>query len=267
MGNEGDRQWADDMSAAYERWLVPALFEPPADDLVARVVPLAPSDVLELAAGTGVVTRRLLNALPDAAVTATDLNVAMVEEGQRHAPGATWRQADAMQLPFDDESFDVVLCQFGVMFFPDRPAALAEAHRVLRPGGHLLVSSWDAIDRTPFDDAVQTAAQHAFADDPPMFLARTPHGYHDPALMESDARAGGFAEAHAEPVVLDGHAPSALDVAKGLCFGSPLRKEIEARGDLEAVFGGIAAEVTRRLGTGPVSGPLAFVLLEATKAA
>jgi SAM-dependent methyltransferase len=267
MGNEADQRWADDMAGAYERWLVPALFDPPAEELVARVVPLAPRDVLELAAGTGVVTRRLTAALPSAAITATDLNAVMVEEGERNAPGATWRQADAMDLPFEDGSFDVVVCQFGVMFFPDRPAALAEARRVLRPGGHLLVSSWDSIDRTAFDDAVQAGAHLAFPDDPPRFLERTPHGYHDPSRMEADARAGGFEDARAERCVLDGRSPSALDLARGLCFGSPLRAEIEARGgDLDATTAVVADEVERRLGAGPISGPLGFLVLEATKA-
>jgi SAM-dependent methyltransferase len=267
VGDAGDTVWADDMSAAYERWLVPIIFEAPADDLVARVARSAPADVLELAAGTGVVTRRLVAALPSASITATDLNPAMVTEGQGHAPGATWRQADALALPFDDASFDVVVCQFGVMFFPDRPAGFAEARRVLRPGGRLLVSAWDAVEHNALTAAFMDAVHAVFPEDPPVFLERTPHGYHDLALIEADAHAAGFADAHAERCGSDSRAASPLDMARGCCLGSPMRGELEARGaDPEATAQRLAGEMASKLGTGPIAGPLAWIVLEATNA-
>src|SRR3954462_14793955 len=107
------------MSAAYDEYLVPAVFRPYADDLAARVARYRPPAVLELAAGTGVLTQAVAARLPETQITATDLNVAMVDVGSVHVPTATWRQADAMQLPFEDAVFDLVACQFGVMFFPD----------------------------------------------------------------------------------------------------------------------------------------------------
>jgi len=131
--------WAEDMSAAYDEYLVPAVFRPYADDLASRVARHRPGVVLELAAGTGVLTQTMRARLPGTRITATDLNLAMVEVGSAKVPSATWRQADAVQLPFGDASVDLVACQFGVMFFPDRAAAYAEARRVLRPGGELLL--------------------------------------------------------------------------------------------------------------------------------
>ena len=129
------------MPEAYDRWLVPAVFHPFAVDFARRAARHAPRRVLEIAAGTGVLTRELVTVIPAAEVTATDLNAAMADLGSRRVPGAAWQQADALRLPFGDDQFDLVACQFGVMFFPDKPAAFREARRVLAPGGGLLFSS------------------------------------------------------------------------------------------------------------------------------
>src|SRR3954451_7162971 len=157
MADEASRVWAEDMSTAYDEYLVPAVFQPYADDLAARVALHGPRDVLELAAGTGVVTRAVTERLPGARVVATDLNVAMVDVGLARVPTATWQQADAMQLPFGDTGFDLVACQFGVMFFPDRPAAYGEVARVLRPGGHFLFNSWAPLATHDVEVAVMAA--------------------------------------------------------------------------------------------------------------
>jgi ubiquinone/menaquinone biosynthesis C-methylase UbiE len=132
--DEKNRLWVGSMPEAYDRWLAPAMFHPFAVDLARRAARLIPRRVLEIAAGTGVLTRELITAIPSAAVTATDLNAAMVEFGSRRAPEAAWQQADALRLPFGDRQFDLVVCQFGVMFFPDKPAAFREVQRVLMPG-------------------------------------------------------------------------------------------------------------------------------------
>ena len=141
------------MPEAYEKWLVPTVFGPFAADLAARVAARTTARVLEVAAGTGVPTRELARVIPDAAVTATDLNDAMVALGRTQAPGATWRQADTMRLPFDDGSFDVMVCQFGVMFLPDKPAGYAEVRRVLTPGGTFL--------STPISTTSRSSLSHA----------------------------------------------------------------------------------------------------------
>ena len=238
------------MSDAYERYLVPAFFRPFALDMARRVAAMAPEDVLELAAGTGVVTREL-TALH---VVATDFNPGMVEVGARLAPGATWRQADAMSLPFDDDSFDAVVCQFGVMFFPDRRAAGREVRRVLRPGGRYLLSTWGRIDEHGFGAPLVEALDELLPDGAPPFLTAIPHGYHDLEQIEADVRAAGFDDVTVETVTLPGTSTAAA-MARGFCLGTPLRPGLEAAGDLEATVEAVAAAMARRLGDGEVTVP------------
>src|SRR5437588_7111091 len=158
------------MPEAYERLLAPAVFQPFAADLARRASARRPRRVLELAAGTGLLTTELLAASASADVTATDLNAAMVELGRQRAPDAAWRQADAMDLPFDAGQFDLVLCQFGAMFFPDKQAAFAEMCRVLTPDGAALLSTWAALDTHAFQAALVAGLERAFPNDPPTFM-------------------------------------------------------------------------------------------------
>ena len=167
MTGEQDRLWVGSMPEAYDRWLAPSVFRPFAQELARRAARLAPRKVLELAAGTGVLTTELLAALPAAEVTATDLNTAMVEFGSRQAPGAEWRQADALDLPFGDGRFDLVACEFGVMFFPDKPAAFAQVRRVLAPGGTLLFTTWGDVGMHGFAAALVAGIERAHPEDPP----------------------------------------------------------------------------------------------------
>src|SRR4051812_46487673 len=190
--DEASRVWAEDMSAAYDEYLVPAVFRPYADDLAARVVQHAPAVVLELAAGTGVLTQVMTTLLPGTRVTATDLNVAMVDVGSANVPSASWRQADAMQLPFDDASVDLVACQFGVMFFPDRPAAYAEVARVLRPGGHFLFNCWGPLATHDVEATVIAALAETFPDGPPSLLRPVPPGYHAAGPVAAGLATAGF---------------------------------------------------------------------------
>jgi SAM-dependent methyltransferase len=258
------RRWVDAMPDAYERWLAPAVFRPFAFDVARRVSAAAPRRVLELAAGTGVLTRELVATVAFAEVTATDLNDAMVDFGRRQVPSAVWRRADAMDLPFDDAQYDVVACQFGAMFFPDKPAAFAEARRVLTPAGTLLMSTWGALETHEFQAALVAGLERAFPDDPPTFMVSIPHGYADVELVLADLRAGGFQCTAVESVTLEGHAESAAGVAAGYCTGTPLRAEIEARGDLVATTAVVAGEMETRLGTGEVTGTMTAHVFEAT---
>jgi SAM-dependent methyltransferase len=214
------------MSTAYEEYLVPAVFRPYADDLAARVARHRPQLVLELAAGTGVLTRAMTALLPNADITATDLNVAMVEVGSTNVPTATWQQADAGQLPFDDATFDLVACQFGVMFLPDRPAAYAGIARVLRPGGHFVFNSWGPLSTHEVETTVIAALAQCFPDDPPSFLARIPHGYHAADRIAADLTEAGLLEIDVEKVELACRGSSAEALARGYCRGTPLRTEI-----------------------------------------
>ncbi len=192
-----DKVFSGSIAELYEKYLVPLIFEPYATDLANRLVSRSPASVLEIAAGTGVVTRALASALPEStSIVATDLNQPMLDQASKVGTKrpVQWRQADAMQLPFPDAAFDAVACQFGVMFFPDKAKAFSEARRVLKPGGVLIFNAWDRIEENEFADVVTTALASVFPQDPPRFMARTPHGYNDRAAIERDLRSGGAAE-------------------------------------------------------------------------
>ncbi|MCU1451319.1 MAG: Ubiquinone/menaquinone biosynthesis methyltransferase [Acidimicrobiales bacterium] len=264
--NEDDteRRWVGSMPEAYERFLVPTVFQPFAVDLARRVIARKPKRVLELAAGSGVLTRELVAADAGLDLTATDLNTAMVDLGRDRTPQATWRQADAMVLPFEDGAFDLVVCQFGVMFFPDKAEAFAEARRVLIPTGTLLFSTWDTIDTHDFAAALTAGLNQAFPDDPPKFVASVPHGYADVDVVRHDLEAAGLACTAIDTVTLRGRAESADDVATGFCTGTPLRAEIEARGDLADTTAIVAEAMRARLGRGPVTGRMTAHVVEAT---
>ena len=141
-----------------------------------------------------------------------------------------WQKADAQALPFEDAAFDLVCCQFGVMFFPDRPSGYREARRVLKPGGYFLFNVWDRIEENVFADDVTNALAEFFPNDPPRFLARTPHGYHDTALIRCDLVKAGFTDVAIETRAAQSRAASPRQPALAYCQGTPLRNEIEARG-------------------------------------
>jgi len=253
-----DKIFTGAVPQVYQKYLVPLIFEDYAADLVKRVASRPLTRVLEVAAGTGVVTRGLASSLQsNVAIVATDLNQAMIDQASAvgTARPVEWRQADAMQLPFPDASFDAVVCQFGVMFFPEKPRAFAEARRVLRPGGVYIFNVWDRIDQNEFADAVTAGMTTMFPSDPPRFLPRTPYGYFEHARIKQDLAAGGFT---ATPDIVTvsnrSKAEAALDPAIGYCQGTPLRAEIEARdpAGLEAATKAGAVEIARRFGQGAV---------------
>jgi len=258
MTSDVDKVFAGSIPRLYEDYFVPLIFAPYADDLAGRVALRRPARVLEMAAGTGVVTRALATQLPAATeIVATDLNPGMIETATQVGTSrpVRWQQADAMQLPFAEGEFDVVVCQFGVMFFPDKGHAFAEARRVLRAGGAFVFNAWDRIEVNEFADVVTSALATLFPADPPRFMARTPHGYHDRAAIERDLRAGGFEKpARIETVAARSQAPTARHPAIAYCQGSPLRSEITARDPtrLGEATDFAAAAIERRFGAGPV---------------
>ncbi|WP_427925239.1 class I SAM-dependent methyltransferase [Streptomyces sp. cg40] len=244
------------MPEAYERHLVPVFFRPFAADLATRAAALRPRTVLELAAGTGALTSALLGAVPTASVVATDLNEAMVTAGSAREPRADWRLADAQELPFEDGGFDLVVCQFGVMFFPDRPAAYAEVRRVLAPQGRFLFNSWGPLASHGFGAAFQAALERSMPNGAPPFLKDVPHGYSDPAAVTADLTAAGLTLAGVEEVTLEGVAESAASVATGFLTGTPVSAAVEAREDAEALGAAVTQRMTDQLGTGPVTAPM-----------
>ena len=267
---ESDTVFAGPVPQLYERHLGPILFQPYAEAIVERLRD-ADRDILETAAGTGIVTRAIAAAAPLSAILATDLNQAMLDVAAAAMPAGqvTWRQADAQALPFESGSFDLLVSSFGIMFMPDKQAAYGEARRVLRPGGRLLFTVWDRIDANPLMHVVDEAVAALFPDDPPHFLARTPCGYHDRTRIERDLREAGFDRIEIEEIRRDSHVPSPREPAAGMCQGSPLRGEIEARdpdGLGRATEAGATA-LRERFGAGPFRAPMQALLVTASHVA
>jgi SAM-dependent methyltransferase len=254
-----DTQFAGSIPAIYDRCLRSLLFGPYAEDLAARAAETAPRTLLETAAGTGIVTAALAERLPESEIVATDLNPAMLEIAAARvgAGRVRFQLADAQDLPFDDESFDAVVCQFGVMFFPDRVRAYREARRVLGPGGRFLFNAWDRIEDNVVTDVATRAVAEMAPGDPPDFFRRVPHGYGDVRRIEADLEAAGFRDIHIETVEKASRSPSPREAATGLCQGTPLRSEIEARGlDLAEATDRAAGALEASFGPGPIEAPM-----------
>jgi ubiquinone/menaquinone biosynthesis C-methylase UbiE len=226
-----DTAFTGSVPAIYNHLLGPLLFQPYAEEIGRRVRSLSPGHVLETAAGTGILTEALHQALPDAEIIATDLNPAMHEVAAQRVRSekVSFEPADAQDLRFADGTFDLVVCQFGVMFLPDKVKGNSEAHRVLRDGGQYIAVIWDRLDRNPASQLVHDAVAALFPNDPPQFLARTPFGYSDPNEIDRDMRAAGFRHVDIDTVELKSLDTSPKDAALGLVTGCPLRAEIEER--------------------------------------
>jgi ubiquinone/menaquinone biosynthesis C-methylase UbiE len=267
--SEHDNVFAGSIPEVYDTYLVPLIFVGFAEDIARRVAALAPTTILETAAGSGVVTRALAPKLaPNASYAVTDLNQPMLDHAARRQDAdarITWRQANALALPFDEAAFDVVCCQFGVMFFPDRVAGYREAKRVLKSGGHFVFNVWDRIEENVFANDITNALADMFPRDPPRFMARTPHGYHDVLLIRDELEKAGFCNIAIETRNEHSHAPSARHPAIAYCQGTPLRNEIEARGadKLQAATEHAAAAVAKRHGNGEVTAKIQGLVVTA----
>jgi SAM-dependent methyltransferase len=267
---EPDQVFAGSIPELYDELMVPLIFAEYAVDLATRLSGLEVASVLEVAAGTGVLTREMSARLPDTVeITATDLNQPMLDHAARIGTSrpVLWRQADVMALPFEDHSFDVVTCQFGAMFFPDKPAAFGEIRRVLRPGGRLVFNVWDRIETNDFARIVTDALGEVFPDDPPMFMARVPHGYHDEARIRADLAAAGFSlPATVEAVEARSRAATAEIPAIAYCKGTPLHNEIVARDAerLEAATAHAATMIERMHGPVDVDGRIRAYVVTVT---
>lgn len=267
----GDTVFAGSIPALYDRYLGPLLFAPYARELGQRLADLQAGAVLETAAGTGIVTEVLAGTLPAAVeVVATDLNQAMVDHAAAKPAlsRATLRQADALALPFDAARFDAVVCQFGAMFFPDRTAGYREARRVLKPGGRFLFAIWDSLDANPMTRCVVDAMARRFPADPPRFLARTPHGHSDRDTIRRELAEAGFRMVELDVVTLPSRAVSPRDAAIGLCQGTPMRGEIEARAPgldgLQAATEAATAALAADYGSGPIEAPMQALVMVAS---
>jgi ubiquinone/menaquinone biosynthesis C-methylase UbiE len=265
-----DAKFSGSIPELYERYLVPLLFQPYADDLARRLSDLRRGTLLELAAGTGVVTRALRAALPsEVHIVATDLNEGMlkVAADRLSGPALSFRQADAQELPFTDASVEAVVCQFGMMFVPDKSLALREAARVLVPDGRLVFNVWDRLANNEVSQIVSRAVEELYPLDPPRFFERTPFGYFHGSVIRAELQATGFQHIEIDTVEKVTQAASAEDVAIGLCQGTPLRSEIEARnpaGLTEATAAATNA-ILARFGTGPFENRMSALVVTARR--
>ncbi len=269
---DSDTEFGGSIPAIYDRYLGPLIFEPYAIDLAQRCSDLGVSELLETAAGTGVVTRELDRLLPDsAAIIATDLKKAMLAfAATRAEPDSAriaWQQADAQALPFNDSRFDAVVCQFGAMFFPKKVAAYREAARVLKPGGRFIFNVWDRIEANEFAEVTSAAVASCFPNDPPDFVGRVPHGYHDTRRIADELATAGFSDIAVETIERRSVADSPAHPAIGFCQGTPLRVEIEDRdpGQLFEVTEKVTAAISARFGTGKVDGRTRAHVIAATR--
>lgn len=264
-----DTVFAGSIPEMYERYMVPLIFGPYAEHLVERIRPFAPRRILETAAGTGVVTQALHRALPETEIVATDLNQPMLDQAALKvaSPNVRFLQADALDLPFGDASFDLIVCQFGVMFFPDKAKANSEARRVLREGGKYLLVIWDSVDRNLATKVAGSAVAELFPDDPAAFYERIPFRYFDRAVIEADLRAAGFEQIEIDTVELRSRAPSARDAAIALTQGTPMRSEIEKRGPRALMTAtAVAADALREFeGADGFDAPMSAHIVTATK--
>jgi len=254
-----DTVFSGSIPSLYDRYLGPLIFETYAQDLADRVSALNAERVLETAAGTGIVTRALDRSLsPGVSIVATDLNQPMLDHAAERISSSrvSWRKVDAQALPFPDGAFDAVVCQFGVMFFPDKQKAYREARRVLKPGGHFIFNVWDKLEYNEFADLVTAAVADMFATDPPRFLARTPYGYHQQQAVIAELRSAGFIHVAVETLTRRSAASSCRDPAIGFCQGTPLGSEIAARDAtrLAEATEAAASRINAQFGNGPVDG-------------
>lgn len=264
---ETDKVFAGTVPQLYDRHLGPILFQPFAE-VVAERLSETDRDILETAAGTGVVTRAIAAAVPRSNILATDLNQAMLDVAaeKTRAGHLKWQQADAQSLPLEAGSFDVVVCCFGIMFMPDKQAAYREARRVLRPKGRFIFTVWDRIETNPLMHIADATVAGLFPENPPHFLARTPCGHNDKAKIERELREAGFTSVRIEEVPKEADVSSAGEPAVGLCQGTPLRGEIEASDPkgLVRATDAVAAVMRKRFGNGPFRAPMQALLATAS---
>jgi len=251
----------------YDSALVPLIFEDYARDLAGRVHVPEGGRVLELACGTGVVTRHLRSLLPPSVnLVATDVNpdmMAVAERSLAGRAGVEFRLQDATNLDLADAAFDAVVCQFGVMFFPDKDRAYAEAARVLKSNGSFLFSTWEPLENNPLFQSVQDAVESLFPEDPPQFI-RVPFGYHDVEAIRAAVARAGFTRVTATKESGTSRAASARDAATTFATASPLAPILAEIGTDKAV-GAFEQFLAARFGRGPIESPTQAILFAAAK--
>lgn len=253
--NDVNSNFVGSVPKYYDSALVPIIFIDYAQELVKQVIEQKPMTVLELATGTGVVTRLLRDGLDlECEIFASDLNEPMLEVARQKFKAdeaVSFQTIDAMEIPLEDHSVDVVVCQFGVMFFPDKVKSYREVLRILRPGGHYFFNVWDSHAFNPFAAVGQRVVEEAFPDDPPGFY-KVPFHYHDVEEIERDMNDAGFSSVRVERKQIVKAIPSQEAFAKGFIYGNPIGEEIRMRdGDPDAMVEKVRTAMEAEFGKDP----------------
>jgi SAM-dependent methyltransferase len=268
VGGDENQLFAETIVDNYHRRLGPLIFEDYARDLAARTEVPPGGRVLETACGSGIVTRHLHDKLGDGSkLVATDINPGMLEAARANLGdrnGVEFRVADGTDLPFEDGSFDAVVCQFGVMFYADKERGYAETARVLGPGGSYVFNVWDSLAVNEICGFAHEQAARMFPDDPPGFMT-VPFGYYDEDRIKGELHRAGFSEIESAVIPRTSRAPSARDVALAICAGSPLGLELVARGAFENILEEYEAAIAAEFGTGEISAPMQAIAFVARK--
>lgn len=267
---DSDTSFSDSIAANYQRWMVPYFFQPYAEHCAELAMGWQPQRILEVGAGTGALTRELARVLPNSQILATDLNPAMAAVGRSLDPPRSnvhWEVADVMSLPAATGSMELVVAQFAVMFFPDRPGAFAQMRRVLVDQGRLLITTWGPMEGNPMDLVVETALAELYPADPPSFMRRVPHGYHRPDRIREDLIAGGFRAPVVDVLEFSVPVTDIRDLALAMCTGTPIRTEILSRDpDGMANVVDIVIEAIRsHFGSGPAVNDISALVISAQK--
>ena len=261
-----DNNFSGSVPETYHRYLVPLIFTDYADDLAQRIAARTVGAVLETAAGTGVLTECLAQQLPaDTHITATDFSPAMLTVAEANLPSAdnlSFQQANGIELPFEDNSFDAVVCQFGVMFFPDIVQGYREARRVLKPGGEFVFNVWDALAENQLPRMLHAAALGLDVENPPDFL-KTPWSYNDIDAISGQLEKAGFGDVTVTVLSKESSAPSARDVALAFAAGTPLALQLEERGLAEVAVERFSEIIEENFGTGTVAAPMQAIVFQA----
>ena len=254
----------------YDRYLGPMLFQPYAEDLAKRLQVRPDGSVLEVACGTGILTRVLRSKLaPTVKLMATDLNEPMFQNamGKFHVGEfVQWQEVDATNLPFADATYDAVVCQFGLMFVPDKRAAVRETYRVLKRGGSFVFNVWDAIEHNDLAKIAHETIVSFFDRDPPRFY-EVPFGYHERGEIEKLMRQEGFRAIQMSVVPKESKINQAEEAAKGLIEGNPVVLEIAERDPslVRKIIDALTAAIKGRFGNSSVRAPMRAIIVRAQR--
>ncbi len=271
IAQQASLAFSGNIPANYDNYLGPLFFEPFATVVAERVRQLRPEALLEVACGTGRLTQYLPGVLPaGASILASDINPAMLayaREALKKHENIRWDVVDAVSLPYQDAAFDLILSQFGVMFYSDRSKAFAEVYRTLKPGGAFVFTAWDQLEYNPAAQLTDETLRHFFPVETPAFY-QVPFSYHDEHRIRYDLAQAGFEQIRMEMLTLTGHADTAENAANGLLEGTPVHTAIVERDDalLPPMRKVLAEELALKFGPSKLRVPLQARLVVAVKA-